>query len=173
MTETSYSQLSDTINANVNRIIEKTVDKLFQEKLGPSVNRRFHRTEMIDILRATFDVGASFGADYEAKRLAQGDPAVQRAQAIDAERAERVTTAHADLCLNARSRDRYFCAAELPFVVDDVKHVTRMFQEGKELWRALAVLVLDSRSRGWLEVNDPKALEQARRALGDLPRDKD
>jgi hypothetical protein len=34
------------------------------------------------------------------------------------------------------------------------------------LRNALKVLVLDAKIRAWLEANDPKALEQAMRALG-------
>jgi hypothetical protein len=34
-----------------------------------------------------------------------------------------------------------------------------------ELWAALKVLTLDPKIRAWLKANDPKALEQADRAV--------
>ena len=37
--------------------------------------------------------------------------------------------------------------------------------KGKAAARALAVIILDLRSHLWLEINEPKALEQAKKAL--------
>ena len=48
--------------------------------------------------------------------------------------------------------------------------VDALHAEARALWKALSVIVLDTRSRQWLTENDPKALEQAEAALlGRLP----
>lgn len=43
--------------------------------------------------------------------------------------------------------------------------VNILHAEARALWSALAVMVLDPKIRAFLEINDPKALEQALKAL--------
>lgn len=50
-------------------------------------------------------------------------------------------------------------------VLPQAAHIARAVR-GDLLTAALKVLVLDERTAAWLEANDPKALAQARRALG-------
>lgn len=68
---------------------------------------------------------------------------------------------HEKLISSGRKRWSSFFAGAQPLV-------EHMHAEGRKMFDALAVFVLDPKIRAWLEENDPKALEQALAALGQV-----
>lgn len=83
-------------------------------------------------------------------------------------------SAHDVLLENALSRDVIGAREKAPicFFAGAQPLVARMHAESAKMWNALAVMVLDPKIRAFLEENDPQALKQARRALGDLAEEK-